>query len=314
MVHRLSVEQSFRDNYFDDKFQEIIMNLLLRDILIMLLRYKNRMDSNRFDILSNLLILYGNLHLRIWSHPRAQLRLSRVFQLLNQLITQHMRDRHQLCCFVTRISHHHPLVSCADVLVGLSDMHGISDFIWLPVETNNHSRLLVVKPFLYIIVANLLYRLSHDRLVTPREFRWDLPKNHHQTVLANCLTRHLGIRINDQTSVQDRVRDIVTQFIRMTLRHRLRGKQEPLITILFASVHRSAAHLNFSLSPFFFFIESMYWRITSPCLSRGFEQLVYHSRSTGIIWSRSVCTRNTPHPWSTLSDNLSEGSIENKLN
>jgi hypothetical protein len=81
------------------------------------------------------------------------------------------------------------------------------------------------------VVPDALAGLAHDLVVVQRGLRRDLAEHHHHVVLAARFARHLAVRVGLKAGVEDSVRDLVSELVRVTLVHGLRREEEDALII-----------------------------------------------------------------------------------
>ena len=160
--------------------------------------------------------------------------------------------RHERARFVASIAEHHALVARAhfvDVvhafaalsLVGLIDAHG--DVGRLLVDGIDNAARVAVKAVLRAVVADLADGIAHDLLHVNVCFRANFARHHHKTRGSHglaCATHvvHVGRNARRrnvagflkldflcQNGIQDSIRNLIANLVRMTFSHRLRREK-----------------------------------------------------------------------------------------
>ncbi len=146
---------------------------------------------------------------------------------------QRNRHGHQLGGFIACIAEHHPLVPCTGrvLLAGIGVavleriVHAHCNIPRLLVNAGQHRTGLAVKPVFRAVIADLFDRLARDRRNIHITFGRNFTHNHHHAG-GHCGfagdTRP-GIICNDR--IEHRVRNLVADFVRMSLGDRLGCKQ-----------------------------------------------------------------------------------------
>ena len=212
MVNGLVVEVLFGDDWLDDVFHEVVLDLFLGDILRVLRGDDNGVDADRrWDAILEL-VLAGDLRLAVGADPIARPVLADFREFGSELRRQHMREGHEDFGFVGRIPEHDALVASSNVF----DFDGIdrlSNVRRLFLNGDNDIARLVIKAFGRVVVANVLDGIADDLFVVDRRRRGDLAKDHDHARLATRLARHAGELVAGNASVQHGIGDLIAELV-----------------------------------------------------------------------------------------------------
>ena len=220
---RVLIYHILRKDLIKHVFLDVCVDLLLCHFRIMLCGKNDSVQSCRLAIL---IVLYRNLSLSIRTKVSQCAILAHLGQLKCKLLCQCDRIRHILLGLICRITKHHTLISGADRL-DLLVIHLVLFCFQRLINTHcDIGRLLVnrcndcagicIKPIFSSCVANLTDRIADDLLNVHICFRRDLAHNQYQTGRRCCLAGYTAHRILLHQRVQDRIRNLVAHFIRMS--------------------------------------------------------------------------------------------------
>ena len=212
----------------DHIFADVFVNLLLADLLIMLGRNDDSLQTDRLIVL---IIFHGNLALAVRTEVGKSTVLAHLGQLLRQLMCQRNSIRHVLLGFVGRITEHHALIARADglqLLVGHLVLSGFQRLIYahgdvrrLFVQCNKDGTGVRIKPFFRRVVADLPDGISDHLLVIDIRLGRNL-SGHHDKAGAGCrLAGDTAHRILCHAGIQNRIGDIVADLVGMSFCYRL---------------------------------------------------------------------------------------------
>ena len=171
---------------------------------------------------------------------------------------QRNRQRHQLLRLRRRIPKHHPLIPSTSHIQNIiiprirprlpRRIHPLRNIRRLLINRIDHRTRITIKPKRRIRIPNPPHRLPrHMRNIHIRRRR-DLPRNQHQPRIHQRLTRHPTKRIIHQHRIQNPIRNLISNLVRMPLSHRLRRKQKLVIGIHSHRIWRNSSAVE-SVSP-----------------------------------------------------------------
>jgi hypothetical protein len=200
MVDCTVIEETGRDNPSDDLLEYLSAKISRRDLFGMLGRDDNGVYAKGDGSTTILLVLDGDLRLRIRSKPGKGPATARNSHRGVELMRKHDGQGHQLLRLISRISKHDTLITCAMVLQR-AVIETLRDVWRLLLDSNEDVTGFVVKPFRRVVVANLLDSLPNDFLVINLGFGGDLAEDHDHAGLACSLASDLGERVLGKTCV-----------------------------------------------------------------------------------------------------------------
>jgi len=150
------------------------------------------------------------------------------------------RDRqwHELWRLAAGEADHHALVPRALQLERVVLQRALSLFqrmvdarrdVWrLLFQINLDQRVVGVETNLFEVVANAADGVANRSLNVEVGVRGDLADDHAQPFGDGGLAGHAGVGVLREHAVEDRIRDLVANLVRMAFGHRLGGQQERL--------------------------------------------------------------------------------------
>ena len=132
---------------------------------------------------------------------------------------------HQLRGFIAGKAEHHALIAGASlvfVVIGVVD--ALSNVRALSVDGGHHGAGVAVKAVFRLIVANAADDLAGDGGNVYIAVGGDLPHNEYHAGGGDGLAGDTGVGVLFQNGVQYAVRNLVTDFVGMSFRDRLRGE------------------------------------------------------------------------------------------
>ena len=203
------------------------MNLLLCHVSTVLRGQDNSIQPNR----SALLVVFHR-HLCLAVRPQIGERavLSDLCKAQGQLVRQCDGIRHELRRLIGGIAEHHTLITGSDgfdltvvhlVLFGLQrlvDTHG--NIRGLFVDRCDHCTGVGVETIFSPGITDLPHCIPHDLLNIHISVGRDLSHDQHKSCGRTGLTRHAAHGILRHQRIQDRIRDLIAHFVRMTFCYR----------------------------------------------------------------------------------------------
>mmetsp|Transcript_44099 Transcript_44099/g.89002 ORF Transcript_44099/g.89002 Transcript_44099/m.89002 type:complete len:230 (-) Transcript_44099:33-722(-) len=188
---------------------------------------------------SLLQVLDRDLRLAIGPQPPERAVLAHVRQLLAQLGRDGVRQRHAVGRLVRGVPEHDALISGPDVEILLANVDAAGDVWALLVDSHEHLARLVAEPLAVhagqVVDVGVEADVGNDPadhlLVVQLGLRGDLARDHHHVVLGRRLTGHLALRVASEAGIQNRVRDLVAELIRMALVHGFRREEELALSL-----------------------------------------------------------------------------------
>mmetsp|Transcript_42691 Transcript_42691/g.108390 ORF Transcript_42691/g.108390 Transcript_42691/m.108390 type:complete len:214 (-) Transcript_42691:34-675(-) len=179
-------------------------------------------------------VLDRHLCLAVRPQPPEQAALADVRQFLAKASGHGVRQRHAILGLVASVAEHDALIAGADIHVILANVHTTCDVRALLVDAHQHLASLVTQALAVHagqvvdvgVEADLGNNAPDDLVIVDLGLRRDLASDHDHVVLRHSLASDLALGILCQAGVQDGVRDLVAELVRVALVDRLRGEQE----------------------------------------------------------------------------------------
>jgi len=215
-----------RDDVADDMLHQVGTDGLIVHIGVMLDGNHNSVNSLGDDGSVVVFVFNGDLGLGIRANPAANTVLPDVGQSLAKLGGQHVGQGHELLSFIGGIAEHKTLITSTNILVLLAFVNTLGNIGALLLNGNKDVAGLVIKADGGISEANPLYGGPDDILVIDMSLGGDLSENHDHSSFAGGFTGYFAVGIFGQTGIQNSVRHLIAELIRVTLRNALRGEKE----------------------------------------------------------------------------------------
>lgn len=205
MVDCFLVEVLSRDRLPDDLLKDLLPQLLGGDVLRVLGRHDNSVNTPGDNCTVVVLVLNGDLGLSVGSEPwkRAVAAGSRHNGV--QLVSKNDSQGEELRSLVGGISKHDTLVTSAELLECLVEVETLGNVLRLLLNGDKDVTGFVVETFVGIIVSDFLDSTTDDLLVVKLGAGGDFTKDHDHASLGGSLTTDLGERVLSQTSIKDGV-------------------------------------------------------------------------------------------------------------
>ena len=146
-----------------------------------------------------------------------------------QLLEDHMREDerrgHVLAGFVAGIAEHDALIACALLLLGCAADASV-DVGRLLVDGRQHAARVAVETVVALRVADAVDHAAHYALHVHIGIRAHFARHDHEARRAERLARDLGVAVAAQEFVEDRIRDLIRDFVGMAFRDRFRRKKK----------------------------------------------------------------------------------------
>lgn len=225
------VQEVGRDDLVDDLLLDLLSEVLGGDLLGVLGGDDDGVDSQGDHGTGLvLLVLDGDLGLGVRSEPAHGTVSSGSGHGGVQLVGKHDGLGHQLgglrrkrlgseirrklgeTYFVGGITEHDTLVTCT-VVLQVTVVQTLGDIGRLLLNSNQDVTGLVVETLLRVVVTDLFDGVSDNGLEVDSGLGGDFTEDHDHTGLGGGLTGDLGVGVLGQTSVEDGIRDLVTDLV-----------------------------------------------------------------------------------------------------
>jgi hypothetical protein len=124
------------------------------------------------------------------------------------------------------ISEHDTLITSSKVLKGLLIVKTLGDIWGLLLNGDQNVAGLVIETLGGVIVTDILDGVTDDLLEVEMGLGGDFTENHDHTSFGGSLTGNLGQWILGQTSVQNGIRNLISDLVWVTLTDRLGSEEE----------------------------------------------------------------------------------------
>ena len=194
MIDGPIVKKVLRDNLLDDLLQDLLPELLRRDLLSVLCGDDDRVHAQRDSRATVLLVLDGDLGLRVGAEPGKQTGAARGSQCSIELVGQHDGERHILGSLVGGIAKHDALIT-STVVLERAVVEPLGDIGGLLLDRDEDVACLVVEALGRVVVADVLDGVADDLLVVELRFCADLAEDHDHACLGGSLAGDLRRRV-----------------------------------------------------------------------------------------------------------------------
>ena len=209
VVDGLLVEVLGGDDLLDDLLLDLLAELLGGDVLAVLGRDDDGVDTQGNDGAVVVLVLDGDLGLGVGSEPGELTAVTGLLHGAVQLVGEEEGQGQELGGLVGGISEHDTLVTSTELLEGLVVVETLGNVGRLLLNGDEHVAGLVVEALVGVIVANVLDGVTDDLLVVEAGLGGDLAKDHDHTGLGGSLASHLGERVLAQAGIEHGIGDLV---------------------------------------------------------------------------------------------------------
>ena len=135
------------------------------------------------------------------------------------------RQRHQFRRLVAGKAEHEPLIARA------ARVNSHRDVRRLAMHGRQHRASVAVKSILRAVVANLAHRLARNLGIINQRLSRNLAGENHHAGCQQRLASHAAQRVLRQHRIQNSVRYLIRDFVRMSLGDRFRRKQNPSMIV-----------------------------------------------------------------------------------
>src|SRR5207253_8731636 len=208
---------------------------LVAETLVIDARVVLRRDDDGVHALGNaLLVLDRHLGLSVGPQVRQGPVPARFRQLPSDGMCKRDRERHELDGFAHGEPEHHSLIASAE-LHGIRAVAGLDrlvdtlrDLRRLLFDRGEYAAGPVVETVIGIRVADVLHDAAHEARNVDVRVRRDLARDEDDARGCRGLARHARVGILAETLVEHRVRNLVAELVRVSLRDRLAREEDAI--------------------------------------------------------------------------------------
>jgi hypothetical protein len=189
------------DDLLDDLFQDFLPQVLGGDIIGVLGRNDDGVDSDGGDCTTVALVLDGHLGLGVRSKPGEGFGSSGHGERLVEFVGENDGKGHQFFGFGCGVSEHETLITGTMVFEGTM-VKTLGDIGGLLLNRDENVAGLVVKTLVGMVVSDVLDGVSDDLLVVDLGLGRDFAKDHDHSGLGSGLAGDLGGRVLLQAGIE----------------------------------------------------------------------------------------------------------------
>jgi hypothetical protein len=209
VVDGLVIEHVLGDDLLDDLLLDLLTKLLGGNVLAVLGRNNDGVNTERNDGAAIVGVLNSDLSLGVGSQPWQGAVLAGGGHSRVELVGEENGEGKELGGLVGGISEHDTLVSSTELLESLLVVETLSNVGRLLLNGNEDVACLVVEALVGGVVANVLDGITDDLLVVEVRLGGDFTEDHDHTSLSGGLASDLGEGVLLEAGIEDGVRDLV---------------------------------------------------------------------------------------------------------
>src|SRR6266478_345837 len=215
VVYGIFIEVVHRDHRSDYPIDDGFFELAIVNFRAMLRRDNHALNLYRPAVS----VFDGDLGFAIGSEKIGFAALTNLRQILHQTMGHLNRKRHQLRSLVAGVTEHHPLIARPLFFVEpFALRHTLRNIRRLLLDGCQNRTGVAVKTHGGIGITNIPNDFANDVGVIHLSFASNLARNDHHSGFCQTFTGNPAVRIAGQMSVENRIRDLVAQFVWMTFR------------------------------------------------------------------------------------------------
>jgi hypothetical protein len=221
VVDGVLIEVLGGDAGLDDLLLDLLAELLSGDILAVLGRDDDSVDTEGDDGTVVVLVLDGDLGLGVGAEPREGAVAAGSGHGSVQLVGELEGKGEELGGLVGGITEHDTLVTGTEGLEAVVKVETLSDIGGLLLNGDEEVEGLVVEALGGVIVADVLDSVADNLLVIDLGLGGDLAEDHDHTGLGGSLASNLGHGVLSQAGIEDGIGDLIGNLVGVALTYGL---------------------------------------------------------------------------------------------
>jgi hypothetical protein len=197
------------DDLLDDLLLDLLAELLGGDVLAVLSRDNNGVDTEGNDGTVVVSVLNGDLGLGVGSQPRQGAITAGSSHGRVELVREEEGQRQELRGLVGSIAEHDTLVTGTELLESVLVVEALSDVGRLLLDSDQNITGLVIETLVGGVVADVLDGIADDLLVVEVGLGGNLTKDHDHAGLGGSLAGDLGERVFLEAGIEDGIGDLI---------------------------------------------------------------------------------------------------------
>lgn len=226
VVDGLVVQVLGGDDGLDDEFHEVGTDLFVGDGFVVLSGDDDGVDALGDHGTLDLLVFNGDLSLAVGADPLEGTVLADLSEAGTELSGEVVGKGHEGGVLVGGIAEHVTLVTSADFFFLLVNVDTLSNIRGLLFDGDNDVAGLVVKTLFLGIIADVLQGSADDLIVVELSLGGDFTEDHDHASLGAGFASNLGQRVLGQASIENSIRDLISELVGVAFVDRLRSKEE----------------------------------------------------------------------------------------
>lgn len=217
MVDGLVIKVLLGDDLLDDLLLDLLAELLGGDLLRVLGRDDDGVNTEGDNGTVVVLVLNGDLSLGVGAEPREGAVAAGSRHGSVELVGEEEGEREELRGLVGGVAEHDTLVTSTELLEGLLVVETLGDIGRLLLNGDEEVEGLVVEALGGVIVSDVLDGLADDLLVVELGLGGDLTEDHDHTGLGGSLASDLGEGVLSQAGIEDGIGNLIGDLVGVTL-------------------------------------------------------------------------------------------------
>jgi hypothetical protein len=201
----------------DDLLLDLLAELLSGDILRVLGRNDNGVNTLGNNGTAVLLVLDGDLSFGVRAQPRKRAITAGSSHGSVQLVGELKSKGEELRGLISGIAEHDTLVTSAEILKSLIVVKTLSDIRGLLLNSDEQVEGLIVEAFLGAVVTDVLDGITDNLLVVDVGTGGDLSEDHDHTGLGGSLASDLGEGVLSQAGIENGIGNLIGNLVGVAL-------------------------------------------------------------------------------------------------